>query len=71
MKNNKTVLYKDITWYEWKYQVSTLWEVIRLPDKWQVKLKILKSYSSIEWEKPYISLCENWKKRNYPVNILV
>lgn len=71
MKNNITVHYKDIPWYEWKYQVSSLWEIIRLPDIWSVKLKVLKPYTNWIWSNLWIWLQENWNRKRFLVNILI
>ena len=62
INENISVEYKDIPWYEWKYQVSSLWEVIRLSDRWEVKVKILKWYSYWKWWNLYVWLCENWNR---------
>lgn len=57
-----SIFYQDIPWYEWKYQVSSLWEIIRLSDRWEVKVKTLKWYSYWKWWNLYVWLCENWNR---------
>lgn len=63
MKDKISVKYKDIPWYEWKYQISTLWEMIRLPDVWNVKLKTLKPYCYWKWWNYYVWLCDNGNRK--------
>lgn len=66
-----SVQYKDIPWFEWKYQVSSLWEIIRLSDRWQVKQKRLTIKCYRPREKPMVSLSENWKSKRFNVCDLI
>lgn len=67
MNQNITVHYKDISWYEWIYQVSSLWEIISLPDRWSKRLKVLKPYLSKTGWNYYVWLSENWKRKRVKI----
>jgi len=61
-------IWKDITWYEWLYQVSNLWRVKSLYF-WE---KILKLHiNHYRWWYLTIMLYWNWKPRRFRINRLV
>lgn len=57
-------IWKDISWYEWIYQVSNLWNVINIK-----KVKLLK-FSIIIWYKRFY-LSKNWKTNKFLAHRLV
>jgi hypothetical protein len=54
-------IWKDITWYEWKYQASNLWRIKSLKNnKWGLGgNKILKPQNNSRW---YYKIILEWKK---------
>lgn len=66
-KQHITVHYKDIPWYEWIYQVSSIWEIISLPDRWSKRLKVLKPYCYMTGWNYHVWLSENWKRKRVKV----
>lgn len=60
-------IWKDIIWYEWKYQVSNLWNV-KVLNFW--KENILKSSKDTYWYS-HISLYKNNKWKTSRIHILV
>ena len=58
-------IWKDIPWYEWKYQVSNLWNIFSLPYKKLLKCNLNKCWYKIVW------LSINNKRSNYSVHRLV
>lgn len=71
-------IFKDIHWYEWKYQISDLWNIKSLSRekkcKWNwiqfIKWKILKQVINKYWYMD-IKLCKNSKSTHYLVHRLV
>ncbi len=63
--------WKDILWYEWKYQVSSLWQVRSLNYRrsWKIQLLILEK---LKW-RPYlkVKLTKNGIQKIYSVHRLV
>ena len=69
--------WKDIEWYEWKYQVSNYWNIKSLWNKtisrWRVstkKDKLLKLHTDSNWRNQ-INLYENWVSKVKSVHRLV
>lgn len=65
-----TEIWKDITWYEWKYQVSDLWNVRSTNYHRQWIIKNLKQWISTWWYL-YATLCKNSKVKNFKTHRLV
>lgn len=69
----ETEIWKDIIWYEWRYQVSNLWNVKSLKkQKWfiaqeEIILKISKNKTWYLWVRLYI----NWDVKNKLVHRLI
>lgn len=63
----ETEIWKDIEWYEWKYQVSNLWKVKSFNYK---NSKILKPVDNWHWYM-IISLCMNNIKKTFRIHKLV
>ena len=62
-------IWKDITWYEWLYQVSNLGNVKSLWNKKNKKEKMLKSSS---WTKWYLKVVLSYKiKKDFRIHRLV
>lgn len=70
--------WKDISWYEWLYQVSNLWEVKSIDRKIYnkhnksftlYKGKIIKSWDS-RWYRQ-IKLCRDWKTKHFSIHRLI
>lgn len=68
----KQEIWKDIENYEWKYQVSNLWNIKSLPKKWSWwhNWKILKLWKHKEW---YLQIClyKDWIGIGYRIHRLV
>ena len=58
-------MYKNIQWYEWKYKVSSDWNVI-----WSKSNKILKPYLNKDWYL-YVSLYSDATKFTKPIHRIV
>lgn len=59
--NSRHEIWKDIPWYEWKYQASDLWRVRSLKHNWPL---LLSQWNS-KWYR-FVLLYNNWRK-----NVLV
>ena len=56
-------IWKDVTWYEWLYQISDLGRVKSLRNnKWNYRVKILKIYNNMHWYS-FIILCDEQKQK--------
>lgn len=65
----KTEIWKDIEGYEWKYQVSNLWNIKSLNYRLLWYSKLLKC--SRLWNYYWIILCNNWIQNKFYVHRLV
>lgn len=63
-------IWKDITWFEWLYQVSNLWRVNSLNYNMTWKEKILKPWTRKNWHS-FVNLCKNWVRNYKSVSRLV
>lgn len=67
-------IWKDISGYEWLYQVSNKWNIKSLkridPNNHNIKEKILIQHIHKTWYL-YINLCKNWKHKWFRVHRLV
>ena len=66
----KIEIWKDIYWYEWKYQVSNLWNIKSFNYSSTWKIKILKAVQHHNW---YLSVTffTNWKNKDMAIHRLV
>lgn len=68
----ETEIWKDIPWYEWKYQASNLWN-IRIFNYRRILWKIV--IAKLNFNKKiwyfYIKFCKNWKYKDFRVHRLV
>lgn len=64
--------FKDIPWYEWRYQASKLWNIYSLPKKWSWwhNGKTLKPWNNT-WGYEVVVLSKNRIKKPYSVHELV
>lgn len=83
--NMETEIWKDIVWFEWKYQVSNMGSVKRLPYEWTHTVKIwqstfsrlrlskerIMSFSTVDWYKRVSFSIWWWKSKRYLVHRLV
>lgn len=58
-------IFKEIKWYEWKYQISNLGNVKSL-----ISNKILKLRNRLDWYYQ-VALYKKWKPKEFLVNRLV
>lgn len=73
LENEKDLIYnfinmeiwKDIPWYEWKYQVSNIWNVKSLK-----RNIILHWNNDKDWYK-HVTLCKNWVRKTKKIHRLV
>lgn len=63
-------IWKDIPWYENKYQISNIWNVKSLNYNRTWKEKLLKFWYNLPWYR-YIILCNEWACKNKTVHRLV
>ena len=66
----ETEIWKDIKGYNWKYQISSLWNVKSLNYNHSWKEKLLKNEILKSWY-INISLCKFWKVKRFLVHRLV
>lgn len=62
--------WKDIPWYEWKYQVSNIWNINSLSFNKTKVCKSLNKYTDKDWYL-YVKLCKDWKVTHFRVSRLV
>jgi len=60
-------IFKDISWFEWLYQVSNYWNVKSIWKYKSCKNWLLKKSWNYEW----VSLCKNWLTKRYTLHRLV
>ena len=60
-------VWKDIPWYEWKYQVNNLWKVRSLYHRSKKRIKLLSLCADWDW---YLMahLYDKWKHKYYKVH---
>lgn len=65
-------IWKDVVWYEWKYQVSNLGNVKSLSYNWTWKEKLLKPYKNIKrsWYM-YIIFSKNGIEKSYSLHRII
>lgn len=68
---------KDISWYEWFYMVSNIWDIksvdryVKRKNKYiRLKWKIISKYWDWKWYYK-VQLCKNWKKERIFVHRIV
>lgn len=59
-------IWKDVVWWEWLYQVSSLW---RVKSFWFWRVKVLKNLKCSNWY-TFITLCKKWEN-DYLIHRLV
>lgn len=63
-------IWKDVVWYEWRYQVSNLWNIMSLNYNNLGKTKLLKVHKNSKWYL-MVKLSKDWKGYWYSVHRLV